>query len=524
MKIEESSKKNFLLNIALIATLSISFFVRVYQLENYPLQINNDELSNIYDGYSIAETGADRWGNKYPIILRGFGRGDYRPPMNAWICAASIKIFGYSIFAGRFPSALIGCISLFLLYIIAKKIGGILFGFITLLLTGLSPWHILFSRMAHEATTLPSFFMLLAVYFWIKVKEEAYRIKYLVLLGFSIGLATNICQSAKLIFFLLAIITTIEVLRNTFPDVKKVIFFALSVLIGALPQIIAAVTLPEHFFSRANETLIKFSFSFEYLQNFLSNFSSNLSPHYLFFSFGEYNNLTVGRLLTVEAIFFYLGLFIWFKIFKKSKIFIPVYIYILLVITLLPSALTMDQPHALRASCSTVLFPMFSAAGIVFIYRKIIKESVQKTFLAMIFILILSNAYLFIYKYVNNWELKNAGQQNMLVQFCNELNKYPPSYSKIYIEDFGNQPYIYIASYCHMTPGEFQSATKKIQYGVWDHFNQLGKYYFLSRADIDTITNSTAEKRLFLLQSKNSNYTLLDSINAAGKEIYFYKN
>ena len=107
MNIKKNSKKNFLLNIALIATLSISFFVRVYQLENYPLQINNDELSNIYDGYSIAETGADRWGNKYPIILRGFGRGDYRPPMNAWICAASIKIFGYSIFAGRFPFALI---------------------------------------------------------------------------------------------------------------------------------------------------------------------------------------------------------------------------------------------------------------------------------------------------------------------------------------------------------------------------------------------------------------------------------
>ena len=112
----------------------------------------------------------------------------------------------------------------------------------------------------------------------------------------------------------------------------------------------------------------------------------------------------------------------------------------------------------------------------------------------------------------------------MLVQFCNELNKYHLAYSKIYIEDFGNQPYIYVASYCHMTPGEFQSATKKIQYGVWDHFIQLGKYYFLSRADIDTVKNSNAEKRLFLLQSRNSNYTLLDSINAAGKEIYFYEN
>ena len=516
-------KKDYLFNIALIVTLSTSFFIRVYQLENYPLQINQDELSNIYDGYSIAETGADRWGNKYPIILRGFGNGDYRPPMYAWICAASVKTFGYSVFAGRFPSALIGFISLLILYLIAKKIGGTLFGFITLLLAGLSPWHILFSRMANEAATLPAFFILLALYFWIKVKEKNFSIKYLILLGLSIGIATNVYQSTKLVFLLLSIVTTIEVLRNTFPRIKKVIVFALTVMIGALPQIIAALTFPEHFFSRANKTLMKFSFSFEYFNNFLSNFFSNLSPHYLFFSFGEvYNELSIARLLTVEVVFFYLGLFVLYIIFKKNKILAPNYIYILLVIAILPSALTIDNPHALRASCSIMLFPMFSAAGIVFIYRRIKAVFYQKTFLGIVIILILSNSYVFIHKYVNNFELRNAGQQNMLVQISSELNKYQNNYSKIYIEDIGNQPYIYIASYCHIHPRKFQLATKKIEGDVWDHFIQLDKYYFLCRADIDKITSNITEKKLFVLQSRTSNYTLLDSINTSGKRIYFY--
>src|SRR5262249_6344611 len=151
------SRRDVLVKIAVVIIFCGSFYLRLFRLEEYPLPVNQDELSNIYDGYSISETGADRWGLKYPIILRGFGEYDYRPPLYAWIEAGTIKIFGFSIFSGRLPSAVLGCISLVILYQVSKKIGGTLFAFFALLLAGLSPWHILFSRMAHEGAALPGF-------------------------------------------------------------------------------------------------------------------------------------------------------------------------------------------------------------------------------------------------------------------------------------------------------------------------------------------------------------------------------
>ena len=48
---------------AVIGLLAVGAFLRFYQLDQYPLGVHQDELSNIYDGYSLAQTGADRFGD-----------------------------------------------------------------------------------------------------------------------------------------------------------------------------------------------------------------------------------------------------------------------------------------------------------------------------------------------------------------------------------------------------------------------------------------------------------------------------
>ena len=55
--------------------LLVGFWLRLDALDQYPLGVHQDELSNIYDGYSIPETGNDRLGDKYPLQVRGFGDG-----------------------------------------------------------------------------------------------------------------------------------------------------------------------------------------------------------------------------------------------------------------------------------------------------------------------------------------------------------------------------------------------------------------------------------------------------------------
>ena len=518
-----STWKDYIFYAAFAIIIIISVVLRIYRIDYYPAEIDQDELSNLYDGYSIIQTGADRWGMKYPAILRAFGDYDYRPPLYAWLCALSIKIFGYSTFAGRFPSVVLGCLSLLIIYFTAKRIGGPLFALLSLLLAGLSPWHMLFSRIGLESSILHSFFTISAFYVWLTAKAKQYSTKYLVLLGFVIGFGANAYQAGKLIFCILALIIMVDVYIHAIGTFKKISLFALSCLLGAAPQIFVAVTMPEHFFARANETMFSFSFSFHYFNTFLRNFCWNLSPDFLFFSFGEHNYLTVGRLLTFEFFFFYLGLFFFSKLFKKSPVFHPVYLYIFITLSIIPGALTKINPHALRISGLNSLLPMVSAAGIIFVYRQIPKPPVRYLFLLTTIGLLILNSIFFIKDFVQSEHLRTLGFQNFLVQMATRVNQYTPYYSRIYIEDFGNQPYIYIANYCHITPAQFQGATKQIRNIGWDHFIQLDKYFFLKRNQIEEIAQQSGDKNLYVLLARNNSLKLIDSLNTSKTPYYFYE-
>ena len=51
--------------------------------------------------------------------------GDYwydKPPMYYWLVAAAFKVFGYSEFAARFPAALMGALTAFMLYFSVTKL------------------------------------------------------------------------------------------------------------------------------------------------------------------------------------------------------------------------------------------------------------------------------------------------------------------------------------------------------------------------------------------------------------------
>jgi 4-amino-4-deoxy-L-arabinose transferase-like glycosyltransferase len=405
---------------------------------------------------------------------------------------------------------------------LSKKIGGKLFSFFALLLAAFSPWHLLFSRMALEASTLPSLFIILTLYLWVSAKEKKYTLLYIILLGLTVGFGVNTYQSSKLIFPLVAIIIFIDILKYSEQRIKKAGLFALIFFIGILPQLIMAFSLPEHYFLRANSTMIPFSFSFDYFNAFLKNYFVNLGPDYLFFSLGEYNNLSMGRLLVVEFPFFYTGLFFFGSVIRKTKAFNPLYLYILLAISIFPSALTGDNPHALRTSCLMILFPLVTASGIMFFLDRIKNVFAQKIYSGIMAMLIVVNSMYFIVKYVNSRDIQEAGQQNFLVLLSEKLNNYKDQYSRIYIEDMGNQPSIYVAGYCNMKPEEFQKAKKEFDPPGEIHLVRLGKYFFLDRDKIEREVKDSSGSCLLILKSSGSTHHLIDSVDNGIQKVFFY--
>jgi hypothetical protein len=332
--------------------------------------------------------------------------------------------------------------------------------------------------------------------------------------------------TGKLIFFLLTLLVTADLFIFSGRSYKKVLLLGVFCLVGAAPQLWAAISVPEQFMARANGTMMPASFTFYYVSNVLRNIFYNLSPAFLFFSFSDFNYDTIGRLLPVEFAFFYLGLFHLSKAFKRPYPLPPLYFYLVVIIVILPSALTAANPHALRTSGLVVLLPLLSSAGIVFTLQQIRQLRWKKVFLGATVCGMVVNALYFVSEYTNSAEMQNNRQPQDLVLLSTRLNQYKNQYARIYVEDMGKQHYIYISHYCGIKPREFQQMPKKIlQTGGWDQVVQLGKYHFLSRSDIEKQTAAVAVKSLVLLYQRHPTFTLIDSIEAyKQKKIYFYES
>jgi hypothetical protein len=271
--------------------------------------------------------------------------------------------------------------------------------------------------------------------------------------------------------------------------------------------------------------MVPFTFTFYYFNTLLRNCFSNLSPDFLFFSFSHFNFESIGRLLPVEFPFFYLGFFQLSKVFKKPYAFPPSYFYLLLLIVLLPSALTIANPNALRASGLVVLLPLLSAAGIVWVRNQIKDPGRKKAFLACVCGLVVANGLYFISEYAGSEEFRNDRQNTHLVLISSWLNQHKDNYDRIYIEDINDLLPLYVTHYCQIKPRDFQRAIKVVEQKKFDHFTRLDKYYFLSQAEIEKQVAAFPRKSLIVLQQRQAKYKLIDSRQVYNrKRIFFYES
>ncbi len=507
----------------LVVLLVIGGWLRIACLDRYPLGVQQDELSDIYDGYSILTTGADRFGARFPVIVRGFGENDYRPALYPWLTVLPQAVAGFSVAAGRLPSALMGVVSLVLIFAFARLMAGTGYAFAVLLFATLSPMHIQYSRLAHEGAILPAFFVIVALYLWQKASREGYRDWMLAALGFATGFSSNAYQATKLTAFVFAAFMIVDIARHAAPRVRKIAVFSLAAFAGALPQIIALFSETDRFFARAKILSVTADNPFVYLAEVARNFWLNLEPRYLFWP-GEILDLTVARLLHVEVLFFYAGiagLFLLKGVDKRSRYFL----FLAVVISILPAAITTGNPNALRASGFAVLSPFLSGAGMVLLASLISSDRVRRRLYYPVAVgAVLVSAGGLVYWYTKSSVYREAYFQQILVDMSKKLGAYEDSYDRIILERFGTQPYIYIASYSPMTPREFQQAPKNFYSTGMDEFTTLGKYHFVPSPDLPAAMHEAQAAGLrYLVVSPDllSGMQLVDSVSYWPEKLYF---
>ena len=129
--------------------------MRTIGIVNHPNGLNTDEASIGYEAFSIVNFGMDRNGKTYPVFLEAWGSGQNALYMVMII--PFVKLFGLSEFTVRFPMALMGCISLVVMYKLLSKLQNKRLTLIGLAFFAITPWHIMKSRYGLESNVFPDF-------------------------------------------------------------------------------------------------------------------------------------------------------------------------------------------------------------------------------------------------------------------------------------------------------------------------------------------------------------------------------
>jgi Gpi18-like mannosyltransferase/4-amino-4-deoxy-L-arabinose transferase-like glycosyltransferase len=137
---------------------ALSTFLRFYRFPSLPMGLNQDEASAGYETFALLLHGTDRWGNRFPVYFPSWGSG--QNVLLSYLNIPFIEVFGLTIFGERFSSALLGVLTIVVLYTFVKKRYDTRTALIAAFLLGTNPWHIMMSRWSLESNLLPCFLLL----------------------------------------------------------------------------------------------------------------------------------------------------------------------------------------------------------------------------------------------------------------------------------------------------------------------------------------------------------------------------
>ncbi len=261
-KISKIDKKTALRILLLVFIAAGFLFTRLFKLDTLPGGLHIDEAGALYDGWSLANFGVDRFRDAWPIYLQS--KGDGQSIMLAYIAALLIKLFGgaYSVWFIRLPMTLFSALTL----IFGMKLAGELFGKETFYpeLTGLmivfAPYFIMQSRFGLDCSLMLGASTVFLYFFTMGIKTD--KTRYYVLSGISGGLMLYTYALSHIVLPLFLIIAAIYMIIIRRFRIKKWLIAGACLLPLAAPfiyfHIVNTFRLPQTKFLFFTITRIRF--------------------------------------------------------------------------------------------------------------------------------------------------------------------------------------------------------------------------------------------------------------------------
>lgn len=304
-----------------------------------------DEAETALYARSILQYGVPRgWDG---VNLMGFADGatlhantliTSNPWPQYYLVAASFAVFGESSFAARLPFIFLAIISLPLLFLIAKQIGGTSLGLIVALLAATSVQYILFSYQAR-------YFSIISVAALLNFYSVGRRERFAFLLFVGSGIVFIFSNYISFPFWYVSLFVSSVAVRLIDKDqfVEK---FIKKYITGGI--LIAAVFLPWFlYFQPARRGAINTGTIVAFLSHF---------PSWFWALYTQFNNANV---LPIGCIF--LGV-----LFSKKLIFVGIFILIYFILVTIASMMTVTDSSLYSIRFHTAIIPIiFIGLGII---------------------------------------------------------------------------------------------------------------------------------------------------------------
>ena len=474
-------------------------FLRFYRLGEVPVGLHTDEVYLGYNAFSILKTGNEITGNFLPIHLKSFL---FSPAGYVYSSIPFIFLFGLDSFSIRFSSALFGSLTIFITFVLVKKIFEVSkkADYIALSVSfflAISPWHINLSRVATD-NVLVVFFITIGVMLYLYWLERGKN--YLFFLSvFSFFITLFIYQAPRsflplfLPFLFLLFSKKIFTRKNLIPLVSFILVIVLPVLFilnsselsyriktlsifqNPQTQLVLNEQLREDGVAGlgGREARVFNNKIVNYSNTFLQIYFKHFSFDFLFTDAGlpeRYRVPGMGLLYLFELPLLLLGIWKIFSLKKRLGFFIIGWI----LLAPFGSALTFDDVPNLQRTL--LMFPALSIliglgffALLEYLNKNVKKRLVLKTvYLLIAAVMFYGIAYYFQAYYIHQVFHRPWYRQEGYQKLVAELNKYSKNYTKIVVTDAGYNPSIFLLFYNKYDPLKIQKvivSNKGTDYG-----------------------------------------------------------
>jgi len=346
----------------LCAILLLGLLLRVYWLYDIPPGVHVDEAINGLNALGITVRG-------HHTVY--FQNSDGREPLLPYLVAGSFRLFGISLFAFKLVPLVVGVLTIAIVYLLGKELFDPAVGLLAAFLLAVSKWHLVISRVTHEAVPVPLLSALIA-YFLIRA-FRSHRLWDFLFCGLFLGLGMYTYPAFRAVPLMVAAYAIGKLIFSKGKDLVGLATAAATSLAIFAPLGLYMKSHWPMFTQRMRVTSFYMdpNYNGDVLGTLWANtlktltmlYTDNIAVYYL-------SHDTVLDLLSV--VFFTFGLLycLWFWRQKENALLVLWFPF-----SLLPSILShaVRLPHVLRAVALIPLAPVLVAVGIWYLVQTLLR-------------------------------------------------------------------------------------------------------------------------------------------------------